>query len=257
MSATCLIGSRYRLVDRLGAGGMATVYRAYDQQSGQHVAVKLMASHLAADELAVRRFKREVRICTQLRHPNIVAGLGGGYDEQSERHYIVMELVDGDDAATLADQPGRLAVSDVIGMVAQIADALNHAHRQGIVHGDVSPANILVRRTDRVAKLTDFGLARPRWTQPDVPGRVIGTPRYLAPEVACGGAATPLSDLFSLASVAHRLITLESPRLDGPDVPLLAARAIEKALATDPGERHATACQFGDALTTTRLVSVA
>jgi serine/threonine protein kinase len=258
MPATCLISSRYRLADQIGSGGMGTVFRAHDELFARDVAVKLMAGDLAADDLAVRRFKREAGVCARLHHPNIVAGLDSGYDERSDRHFIVLELVDGDDVGTLADRHGQLGVAEILGMVAQICDALSYAHGQGIVHGDVSPGNIVISRSDRTAKLTDFGLARPLWSvRETTPGRVAGTPRYLAPEVARGECATPLSDLYSLGSVAQRLMTVESPRLRRDGVPRAAADAVEKALACDPAERHASVAEFRDQLMAGRLARAA
>jgi eukaryotic-like serine/threonine-protein kinase len=258
MASPCLIASRYRLVERIGCGGMGSVFRAHDEVDARDVAVKLIAEHLSADELAVRRFKRETAICARLRHPNIVLGLDGGYDDGSERHFIVMELVDGDDAGRLAERRDELSVTDIVGVVTQVCDALAYAHEQEIVHGDVSPGNILIRRSDRTAKLTDFGLARARWaTRPETPGRVAGTPGYLAPEVADGYSATPLSDLYSLGSVAHRLITAASPELYRDDVPRVVSLAIERALLADPGSRHASVAEFREELSPSRLVCAA
>jgi serine/threonine-protein kinase len=237
---------------------MGTVFRAHDELCARDVAVKLMAERLAADELAVRRFQHEAAVCARLRHPNIVAGLDGGYDERSGRHFIVLELIDGDDLGMLAERHGQLHVAEILGMAAQVCDALSYAHGHGIVHGDVSPGNIVISRSDRTAKLTDFGLARPIWSaRENTPGRVAGTPRYLAPEVARGDSASPLSDLYSLASVAHRLMTVESPRLRRDGVPRAAAEAIERALATDPGERHGSVAEFRDELVACRLAHAA
>jgi serine/threonine protein kinase len=178
-----------------------------------------------------------------------------------------MELVDGDDAGKLAGTGRLLPVADVVDIVAQTSDALTHAHRRGIVHGDVTPANILVRRADSVVKLADFGLARTRWSaHAGDRTRPGGTPGYLAPEVAEGDAATPLSDLYSLAAVAHDLIAANAPRvawaapstaeLDArteqrpslaalrADVPGRVAAAIAQALENDAHERQRSVDEF-------------
>jgi serine/threonine protein kinase len=271
MSDEGLIAARYRLGRLIGVGGMGMVYRARDMLSARNVAIKLIARALEADELALRHFRREGALYACLCHPNIVAGLGRGYDELSRRHFIVMELVDGEDAGKLARTGRVLPVADVVEIVARTCDALTHAHRHGIVHGDVAPANILVRRADGLVKLTDFGLARMRWSvRAGGRTRPRGTPRYLAPEVADGYSATPLSDLYSLAAVAHDLIATNAPRvacadrstveLDAPteqrsplaalrpDVPGPVAAAIARALENDPRERQSSVEDFRSAL---------
>jgi eukaryotic-like serine/threonine-protein kinase len=257
MPSTCLIGSRYRLAERLGCGGMGSVFRAYDEHDERDVAVKLMARDLGENELAVRRFRREAGICARLRHPNIVAGLASGYDAYLNRHYIVMELVKGDDVGVLAARNGGLPPAEVIGVTAQIADALEYTHAHEVVHGDIAPGNILIRTADHTAKLADFGLARLRWAGPDSPGRVVGTPRYLAPEVARGECATELSDLYSLAAVAHALLTVDAPVLRRSDVPSGVADAILKSLANDPLDRHESIAAFAEDLVGSRLACVA
>jgi serine/threonine-protein kinase len=253
---------------------MGVVFRAYDELCERDVAIKLMAERLATDELAVRRFKREAAVYGRLRHPNIVAGLGSGYDEPSAKHFIVMELVDGEDVAALATRRGQLPVAEVIGIVAQVCDALAYAHGHGIVHGDVSPGNILIRRDDWTVKLTDFGLSRPR-TALVIRGRPAGTPHYLAPEVEQGYSATPLSDLWSLGAIAHRLIAGESSGAECSTVPLAGAgklpplrdlcasvpapiaQAIDTALRTEPRERHSSPLAFRNELLTPQLVRAA
>jgi eukaryotic-like serine/threonine-protein kinase len=155
-----------------------------------------------------------------------------------------------------------------------VCDALSYTHRQGIVHGDVSPANILVRR-DGVVKLTDFGVARTGWTaRRGERGQPVGTPHYLAPEVAEGFAASPLSDIYSLGATAHRLIVGDSPRSGGagdttfgleraaayrpllaglcPHVPAALAHAIDRAMAMDPGERQPSVALFRSELAASR-----
>jgi serine/threonine-protein kinase len=274
--ADTVIASRYRLIETIGVGGMASVFRAHDEHSLRDVAVKLMAERLKADELAVRRFTREAAISMRLRHPNIVRGLDHGHDARSDQHFIVMELVDGDDAATFARRRRPAAVTELVRVVAQVCDALQHAHRQGIVHGDIAPGNILVRHADSGAVLADFGLARLRWQGHSEPvGRVAGTPAYIAPEVMEGDAATTSSDIYSLGAVAHGLLARDwqdTGRTTVPmepgadlaaldelrcDIPAALARAIGKAVATDPHDRHVSAAAFRDCLLAGRLARAA
>ena len=140
-----LVGGRYRLVERLGAGGMATVYRARDEQLERDVAVKVISERHARDPLFVRRFRSEAQLGARLAHPNIVAVLDAG---AQPRDFIVTELVRGLDAATLLHRRGRLAPTETVNIVAQVCDALAHAHARDVVHLDVSLGNVLLAATD-------------------------------------------------------------------------------------------------------------
>jgi serine/threonine protein kinase len=151
-----LAGGRYRLLERVGAGGMATVYRARDERLARDVAVKIIAERLARDPLFVRRFRREAQLCGRLAHPNIVTVLDAGV---APRDFIVMELVEGLDAGTLLNREGRLTPGEAVHVLAQAGEALAYAHDNGVIHQDVSPHNILIRWPDATAKLADFGLA--------------------------------------------------------------------------------------------------
>jgi eukaryotic-like serine/threonine-protein kinase len=242
---------------------MATVYRAHDERLDRDVAVKIIAEHLARDEVFVRRFGREAKLCARLAHPNVVAILDVGHDSCE---FIVMELVDGLDAGSLLRRRGRLTAAETVRVVAQIGDALTHAHGLGIVHRDVSLGNVLIRRGDGTAKLADFGLAfraQPgAWKSvPD-----MGTPGYVAPEILDGAGATPSSDLYSLAAVAHRLLAghrgfrPRDPRATAPlasaavpfpplarmrpDLPGGVVAAVQRAMADEPRERQASVAEF-------------
>jgi serine/threonine-protein kinase len=256
------VGDRYRLLGRLGAGGMGTVYRAHDKRLGREVAVKVIAEHLADDELSVRRFRNEARLCARLAHPNIVATLDVGHEAPQ---FIVMELVDGVDARTLLGRRGRLTAAETVRLIAQVSDALGYAHGLGVVHHDVSLPNILVRRCDGTAKLADFGLAVGAWYDPPG-GSPLGTPGYVAPELLRGAAATPSSDLYSLGAVAYRLLagrpsfrsgdpqaTAAIPYATGPFPPLAYLRpdlpgrliaAIRRAMSDEPDLRQASVAEF-------------
>ena len=151
-----VLAGRYRLLELLGAGGMATVYRTRDERLGRNVAIKVIAPGLVQDVVAVRRFRREAELGARLMHTNIVTVLDAGVEPQD---FIAMELVDGVDAATLARRTGRLTTHHAIRIVAPICDALQFAHNEGILHRDIKPENILLDSKGRL-KIADFGIAK-------------------------------------------------------------------------------------------------
>ena len=262
---TVLCG-RYRLLERLGSGGAADVYRAHDERLRRDVAVKLIIESLARDSAAVRRFRREAELGARLAHPNIAAVLDAG---SRPRDYMVMELVDARDAGTLLEQDHALTSRHAVEVVVQICDALEHAHGRGVIHGDVTPRNILVGVRDGAAKLVDFGLAVDRfgvWR----PGEIMGTPGYVAPEIARGGGPSPQSDVYSLAVVAYRLLggppalrprsgldTAARPSAIASLRPLAEVRPdlrpeltaiVGSAIGRDPRARPGSAAEFRDRL---------
>jgi len=220
---------RYRLERRLGSGGMAAVWLAHDATLDRPVAIKALSDLLADDEGYVRRFRREARVVAGLSHPNLVRVFDFGLDP---RPYLVMEYVEG---GTLAD---RLRAGDrdfdSEGLVRGLLDALDHVHGARIVHRDVKPSNVLVGADGR-PRLTDFGIALPEdATQLTRTGGVMGTARFLAPEVLEGGAATPASDLYSLGMLVRECIeTGEEP------LGMLA----DRLTARDPVERPQSAAE--------------
>lgn len=264
-----LIAGRYRIERRLGLGGMSTVQLAVDTRLEREVAVKLLAEHLAEDPTFVSRFQREALAAARLVHPNIVQVFDSGLDEASGRHYIVMEYVDGRSCAQLLRDRGHLEVQDAIFVVEQACKGLEYAHRNGVVHRDVKPGNLLVSR-DGTVKLADFGIAKAT-EQSSITqvGSVLGTAAYLAPEQARGEEAGPAADLYSLGVVTYQLLSGRLPyeasslseltlmqqrelptRLDeiAPDVPPSLARAVARALSIDPGARYTDALAMADAL---------
>jgi serine/threonine protein kinase len=230
------VGGRYRLLERVGVGGMATVYRAWDERLKRDVAVKVIAEWLAHDPVSVRSFRREAELSARLAHPNIVAILDAGGEPHE---YIVMEFVNGVHAGSLLQRRERLTPGQTVHVVAQVCDALAYAHDQDVVHHDVSPRNILIRRPDSTAKLADFGLASGAL---DVPGSraasVMGTPGYVAPEVLRGASPSPRSDLYSLGVVAYRLLAGRS------GVRPALIEAVQQALAHDPDARQDSVAEF-------------
>ena len=227
-----LAGGRYRLVERLGGGGMATVWMAQDTRLGREVAVKLISDALAAQAPYVERFRREARIAAGLSHPNLVKVYDFGSD--AERPFLVMEYIDG---ATLSrgSTAGVSARVDSATLARELLDALRHIHEAGIVHRDIKPANVLVGPDGR-PRLTDFGIARADdSTELTETGQVIGTLRYLAPEVARGQPATARSDLYSLGVLLSEVaVGDESPSL---------ARLIDRLTQADPSDRPPSAAQ--------------
>jgi len=263
------IAGRYRLEGRLGIGGMSTVQRAFDTRLERLVAVKLLAEHLAEDETFVSRFRREALAAARLVHPNIVQVFDFGLDESTDQHFIVMELVAGQSCAEILRARGALPVNEALDIVAQACRGLDHAHRNGVVHRDVKPGNLL-RSDDGVVKLADFGIAKAT-EQSSITqvGSVLGTAAYLAPEQARGEEAGPPADLYALGVVTYQLLSGRLPYeaaslselalkqqrevpdpLDAanPDVGPELARAVARALSLSTAARYATATEMADAL---------
>ena len=259
-----LLASRYRLVKRLGSGGMATVFLAEDERLGRRVAVKRLHADSPAD--TARRFGREARIGASLNHPNLVTVFDTVTEDETV--LIVMEYVDGESLGE-ATRRGPLDRERAAGVVCGVAAALDHAHEQGVVHRDVKPANILLGPNETV-KLVDLGIATAlEGTQITVSGSVIGTAAYMAPEQLDGRAAGPRADVYALGICAYEMLTgrrayrgsspveiahqvMEGPKPDlleaWPTAPAAAAAAIDRATSFDPGARQATAGDFADEL---------
>jgi serine/threonine-protein kinase len=257
-----VIAGRYELGRRLGIGGMSTVQLALDRRLERNVAVKLLAEHLADDPAFVSRFRREALAAARLVHPNVVQVFDFGFDEAAHQHFIVMEHVPGRSCAELLRERGQLGVEEAVEIVAQACRGLDYAHRNGVVHRDVKPGNLLVT-DDGGVKLADFGIAKAT-EQSSITqvGSVLGTAAYLAPEQARGEEAGPRADLYSLGVVAYQLISGRLPyeaaslselalkqqrELPGPldelsaDVPPALAQAVALALELEPEGRPETA----------------
>src|SRR4051794_3550743 len=207
MATPTLVAGRYQIDRRLGAGGMSTVFEATDTVLERAVAVKLLAEHLAQDEAFVARFRREALAAARLVHPNIVQVFDFGLDESSEQHYIVMEYVPGQSGAEILRDRGHLPVPEALDLVGQACRGLDYAHRNGVVHRDVKPGNLLRSRED-VVKLADFGIAKAASDSSITKvGSVLGTAAYLSPEQARGERAGPPADLYALGVVSYQLLT--------------------------------------------------
>jgi len=264
-----LIAGRYRLESRLGSGGMSTVHLAFDERLERHVAVKLLAEHLAADPAFVSRFQREALAAARLVHPNIVQVFDSGLDEHRDQHFIVMEYIEGQSCAEILRERSWLEIDEVLPIVVGACAGLDYAHRKGVVHRDVKPGNLL-RGVDRVIKLADFGIAKAT-EQSSITqvGSVLGTAAYLAPEQGRGEEAGPAADIYALGVVAYQMLSGRlpfegasltelaikqqrepPPRLDTivAAVPPELARAVEVAMRIDPRQRYPTALEMGRAI---------
>jgi serine/threonine protein kinase len=264
-----LFAGRYRLEGRLGVGGMSTVQSAFDTRLERHVAVKLLAEHLAADQAFVARFRREALAAARLVHPNVVQVYDFGSDERSGRQFIVMEHVSGESCAEILRERGPVDPEEAVDILSQACRGLDYAHRNGVIHRDVKPGNLL-RNREGVVKLADFGIAK-AVDDSDITkvGSVVGTAAYLSPEQARGEAAGPASDLYALGVVAYQLLAGRLPyagssltelarqqevgppeRLDivNSDVPGPLAEAVQRALSSQPAARYAGAQEMEIAL---------
>ena len=267
MSPDSLLDERYRLLERIGGGGMAEVYLAEDVLLTRQVAVKILRSQFTGDEDFVTRFRQEARAAARLSHANIVSIFDVGCE--ADRHYIVMEYVAGETLKDLIKRDGPLSPVRAAEIAAQVTAALKQAHENNIVHCDIKPHNILLGR-DGNAKVTDFGIARAvsSQTTTQVAG-VLGSVQYLSPEQARGYGVDAQSDIYSLGVVLYEMLSGEPP-FDGPSAisiamkhlqeeprplaelapttPLALITLVEKAMAKKPQERFATAQSMSQSL---------
>jgi serine/threonine protein kinase/beta-lactam-binding protein with PASTA domain len=254
-----LFDGRYRIQRKLGAGGMADVYLAEDQELGRRVAIKILNGRHANDDQFIERFRREAKNAAALNHPNIVSIYDRG--EAEDTYYIAMEYLDGRTLKELIVSRGAAPINVAIEYARQILSALRFAHRHGIVHRDIKPHNVLVDGEGRV-KVTDFGIARAGTSQMTETGSIVGTAQYLSPEQARGGEIDPRSDLYSLGIVLYELLTGKTP-FDGetpveiamkhlsntpkppsklrPDIPPELDMVVLRALAKNPDDRYQSA----------------
>lgn len=263
-----LLGNRYELRHTLGAGGMAVVYLAYDQQLQRPVAIKLLRQDFSQDDTFRERFRQEARAAANLSHPNIVTVHDFGLD--AGRLYIVMEYMPGSDLKSMMKERGRFNVEEAIQLIVQATAGIGYAHRAGLVHCDVKPHNLLVAPDQRL-KVTDFGIARALATiHPDERSDVVwGSPQYFSPEQAAGAAPSPASDVYSLGVILYEMLTGQlpftatdptelarmhrdvapiPPRRLNPAIPPALETILLKVLAKEPSMRYRTADQFGRVL---------
>src|ERR671937_544555 len=204
-----LFDGRYQVERKLGAGGMANVYLAEDQELGRRVAIKILNDRHAADDQFVERFRREAKNAPALSHPNIVSVYDRGTAEGT--YYIAMEYLDGRSLKELIVSRGPAPVKTAVEYARQILAAVGFAHRHGIVHRDIKPHNVLVAGDEGRVKVTDFGIARSGASQMTEVGSIIGTAQYLSPEQARGSPVDQTSDLYSVGIVLYEMLTGQVP----------------------------------------------
>jgi eukaryotic-like serine/threonine-protein kinase len=232
-----IIGN-YKLLDKIGEGGMGAVYRAEEIKTGKIFALKVLQRDLARDQTFIDRFEQEIRMVFELNHPCIVRAYDVGHD--GSNHYLVMEYVHGEDAYSILEKRGNLMEKEALKICRQVASALQHIHEAGLVHRDIKPENILVT-SDGVAKLTDLGLAikgeaklRRRLT---ATGIAMGTPSYLSPEQIRGEQLDIRSDLYGLGATLYELVTGKVP-FDGESSQDVMKRHLEDSVPSPRDVDH-------------------
>jgi serine/threonine protein kinase len=260
-------GERYRIIERIGRGGMGVVYKALDLELDRLVALKMIRPDLVRDPGMLERFKQELLLAGEVTHENVIRIHDLGDTDGIK--YISMRFIEGSNLKELIQTAGRLSAERVISLAVQICEGLQAAHRQGVIHRDLKPHNIMVDRGGQV-HVMDFGIARSVRSE-DTPTRktVIGTPEYLSPEQASGGPTDARSDIYSLGCVIYEMATGESPfagsapeevltkhleekprppsEID-PAIPASLERAIMKCLAKDRAARYESAAVLAGAL---------
>jgi eukaryotic-like serine/threonine-protein kinase len=257
-----LFDGRYRILRRLGTGGMANVYLAEDEELGRRVAIKILNDRHASDDSFVERFRREAKNAAGLSHPNIVSIYDRG--EAEGTYYIAMEYLEGRSLKDRIVAEGPLSIAGAIDATRQILRALGFAHRRGIVHRDIKPHNVLLAQegTERRHKVTDFGISRTSASQMTEAGSIVGTAQYLSPEQARGAPVDQRSDIYSVGIVLYELLTGQLPFTGEtpleiamkhlsevpkppsalrPEVPPDLDMVVLRALAKDPAERFESA----------------
>ncbi|MGH2801793.1 MAG: Stk1 family PASTA domain-containing Ser/Thr kinase [Thermoleophilaceae bacterium] len=262
-----LVDSRYRILRRIGSGGMADVYCAEDTHLGRQVAVKVLHRRFAQDQEFVERFRREASAAAGLQHPNVVGVFDRGRHDGT--YYIAMEHLPGRTLKEIVAEGAPLGQEQVVDLGVQILQAAGFAHRHGVIHRDFKPHNVIVDEHGH-AKVTDFGIARAGASEMTETGSIMGTAQYLSPEQAQGHAVTASSDLYSIGVVLYEMLAGRLPfdgdsavsialkHLSEPPVPISQLRpdvhpALESvvmaALAKEPERRWQSADDFGQALT--------
>ncbi len=260
----------YKIIDKLGQGGMATVFKAHESSLNRMVALKVLSPHLSEDTDFIKRFQREAQAAAQLNHPHIVQIYAIG--EEQGMHFFSMEYIKGETLAQIIKKEKQLPLARAIAVVRQVAEALDQAHQAAMVHRDIKPSNIMIDAAGR-AKVTDFGIAHLARSQTKLTreGSVIGTPEYLSPEQCAGQPVDGRSDIYSLGVTFYEMLTGKTPyetdtpvsmmlkivkgdfpplRQVAPHVPVAIQEVVEKMMATDRQQRFQDTDQLIAALDT-------
>ena len=263
-----ILDNRYKIISRIGVGGMADVFKGEDTLLGRPVAVKILHSNFAGDDDFVARFKREAQAAGKLSHPNIVSMYDVGFDQGY--HYIVMEYIEGETLKEYITRHERISIDNAVKFTIAIAEGLEHAHAMGIVHCDIKPHNVLITKQGRI-KVTDFGIARAMnaGTTMMYTNSIMGSAHYLSPEQASGKPVNGSTDIYSLGAVLYEMLTgrvpyegetpisvalkhvrerLIPPTRYNPSIPTLLEAAVIKALAKRPEERFSNITEMIAAL---------
>ena len=265
-----MVDSRYRILNRIGSGGMADVYRAQDTHLGREVAIKMLHRRFSADEDFVERFRREASSAASLQHPNVVNVFDRG--EHDGTYYIAMEHLSGSTLKQLIDAEAPLDQERAIDLGIQVLKAAGFAHRRSVIHRDLKPHNVIVGG-DGTAKVTDFGIARAGASEMTETGSIMGTAQYLSPEQAQGHSVSPASDIYSIGVLLYEALAGQVPfhgesavsialkHLNEPPPPLSRRRpdihpdlerVVVRALAKDPAQRYTSAEEMIAALEAAR-----
>jgi len=258
-----LLNGRFRLEERVGSGGMSTVYRAFDETLERWVAIKLLQADIRGDDDSIERFRREARAVARLNHPHVVTVIDAGEDDGAP--YIVFEYVAGETLKDRIKRLGRLPITDALAYAIEISRALEAAHAERLVHRDVKPQNVLLDNEGR-AKVTDFGITRSlEGDGLTLAGRVLGTTDYVSPEQALGQEVTQQSDIYSLGIVLYEMLTGDVPyKADAPvavamkhvrepmpdvrrarrEVSAVTASIIDRATAKETKNRYRTVAEM-------------
>lgn len=261
LKAGMYISDRYEIIDKVGSGGMADVYKAKDQRLNRFVAIKVLKPEYSSDKSFVNKFRGEAQSAAGLSHPNIVNVYDVGDD--SGLHYIVMELVEGITLKRFIERKGKLDIKEAVGIGIQIAQGMEAAHDNHIIHRDIKPQNIIISRDGKV-KVTDFGIAKATNSN-TITSNAMGSVHYLSPEQARGGYSDEKSDIYSLGVTLYEMLSGKVPfagdntvsvallhiqgeamplrELD-PDIPVSIDKIVQKCMQKRPERRYHSASEL-------------